>query len=285
MSPQCSTWPFTVIHTNGIHLVDLSFCACTKAVLHGSWVQQLLWCRLFPMMMLDSQTACTFSLLESSQLLCLQSKLSLYDYYLCIKWLTDATGATDVKVSYFSHRVEYQLKFSKDQYKAFLQTLHMWWHLRMLKHGGRSYDSAGIDGTLLGELAILCLACPIPSVNLPPNWKSIGKNSEHMDLHSESHSFFNWYVPGTSITRHLALTLASASKGDKFQIMRRILSWAPGTHILLHGPHIANTSIISPTKWRFVDPLLSKLPWLMYAMIDEHMQWPCHSWSCQYQVH
>ena len=44
---------------------------------------------------------CTFSLPDSSQLLCLQSKLSLYDYYLCIKQLTDTTGSVDVKVSRF----------------------------------------------------------------------------------------------------------------------------------------------------------------------------------------
>ena len=57
----------------------------------------------------------------------------------------------------------------------------MWRHLRMLKRGGRSYDAAGIDGTSPGELAVACPACPIPSVNLPPNWKSVGKDSEYVD--------------------------------------------------------------------------------------------------------
>ena len=49
--------------------------------------------------MTDPQTACTFSLLKSAQLLSLQSKLSLYDYYICIERLTDATGTADVNVS------------------------------------------------------------------------------------------------------------------------------------------------------------------------------------------
>ena len=54
----------------------------------------------------------------------------------------------------------------------------MWRHIRMVKRGGRSYDSTGINGTSPGELAVLCLACPIPSVNLPSNWQSVGKDSE-----------------------------------------------------------------------------------------------------------
>lgn len=98
-SPQRSTKLFTIIHTNGIHLVDLAYCGCTKAGKYGTRVQQLLRRRLFPATTLDPQTACTFSLLKSAQLLSLQSKLSLYDYYICIERLTDATGTINVNVS------------------------------------------------------------------------------------------------------------------------------------------------------------------------------------------
>jgi hypothetical protein len=72
--------------------------------------------------------------------------------------------------------------FSKDRYKAFLRTLRMWRHLRMTKRGGRSYDNSGINGTSPGELAVLCPACPIPSVNLPPNWQAAEKDTEYVDL-------------------------------------------------------------------------------------------------------
>lgn len=30
----------------------------------------------------------------------------------------------------------------------------------------------GVRGTCLRECAVCCPACPIPGVNLPPNWKS-----------------------------------------------------------------------------------------------------------------
>ncbi|KAF9780638.1 hypothetical protein BJ322DRAFT_1023868 [Thelephora terrestris] len=49
----------------------------------------------------------------------------------------------------------------------------------MTNRGGQSYDGAGIKGTSPGELAVSCPACPIPSVNLPPNWKSAAKDSEY----------------------------------------------------------------------------------------------------------
>ena len=142
--------------------------------------------RLFPATTLDPQTAFTFSVLKSSQLLSLQSKLSLYDYYSCIEMLTDATGAADINVGRLENQPDYKLMFLKDRYKAFLRTLRMWRHLKMLKRGARAYDPTGIDGTSPGELAVLCPACPIPSVNLPPNWKSVGKDSEYVDVHLES---------------------------------------------------------------------------------------------------
>lgn len=81
--------------------MNLAFCGCSEIGNHGTHVQQLLRRRLFPATTLDPQTACTFALLKSAQLLSLQSKLSLFDYYLCIENLSDATGTMGVKVSNF----------------------------------------------------------------------------------------------------------------------------------------------------------------------------------------
>ena len=71
---------------------------CSEAGHHGTRVQQLIHRRLFPATDLDPQTACTFSLLKAAQLLSLHSKLSLYDYYLSIEKLTDATSTANVNV-------------------------------------------------------------------------------------------------------------------------------------------------------------------------------------------
>lgn len=97
-SPQRSSRPFTVTHTNGIHQIDILFCGCNMTMHHGDRVQQLVRRRLFPSMVTDPQTASTFAFLESAQVLSVQSKLSLYDLYISIETLTDATRVSDIKV-------------------------------------------------------------------------------------------------------------------------------------------------------------------------------------------
>ena len=89
---------FSVIHKNGIHLVDISFCGCDHAAQYGDRVQQLLRYRLLPATTTDPQTASTFALLKSVHVLSIQSKLSLYDFYQSNEILTDATHISDVKV-------------------------------------------------------------------------------------------------------------------------------------------------------------------------------------------
>lgn len=43
----------------------------------------------------------------------------------------------------------------------------------MVKRGGRAFVQSikRVEETSPGELAVPCRACPIPDVNLPPNWK------------------------------------------------------------------------------------------------------------------
>jgi len=94
----------------------------------------------------------------------------------------------------------------------------------MLKRGGRSYDKTGVDGTSSGELAVLCPACPLPNVNLPPNWKSVGKDSEYVDFCCESDPLLTRFVSGISIITHSALMPASASNEGRSPATRRILN-------------------------------------------------------------
>lgn len=49
-----------------------------------------------------------------------------------------------------------------------------WRHEAMVKRGGRAYAQSErrIEETAQGELAVVCRACPIPGVNLPPDWAS-----------------------------------------------------------------------------------------------------------------
>ena len=116
-SPQRSTRPFTVIHSNGIHQVDVLFCGCNLAARHGDRVQQLLRRRLFPSTTTDPQSASTFAVLEYAHILSVQSKLSLYDYYESVEILTDATRVSGIKVCVWNN---YPLPFASNNTKGSL---------------------------------------------------------------------------------------------------------------------------------------------------------------------
>lgn len=88
-----------MLHVNGIHLVNLSFCGCDAIASSGTHAQQLLRRRWFPATHIDPQTVCTFGLLEQAHLLMLQSSVSLYDYYLTLARLTDNSGSLGTDVS------------------------------------------------------------------------------------------------------------------------------------------------------------------------------------------
>lgn len=55
-----------------------------------------------------------------------------------------------------------------------------WGHLKMLKRGGRGYDARGVAGTLQGELAIVCPACPQPGINLPEKWEEASSKLQYV---------------------------------------------------------------------------------------------------------
>ena len=52
----------------------------------------------------------------------------------------------------------------------------------MLKRAGRGHDSMGATGTLLGELAVECPACPQPEINLPDSWDAVVDESKYVVL-------------------------------------------------------------------------------------------------------
>lgn len=46
-------------------------------------------------------------------------------------------------------------------------------HMMLLKRGGRGNIENGVEGISPGELALICLACPQPGINLPLAWMSV----------------------------------------------------------------------------------------------------------------
>ncbi|KDQ23709.1 hypothetical protein PLEOSDRAFT_1048587 [Pleurotus ostreatus PC15] len=86
----------------------------------------------------------------------LQSKVTMYDYYMALEKLTENRGFASVP----------------KRYKEFVRMTRQYRYLTALKRGGRAHVPSGILGTGNGELGIQCPACPTPGVNLPLDWES-----------------------------------------------------------------------------------------------------------------
>ena len=170
----------TIIHTTGIHLVDIWFCGCNQASNHGDHIQQLLQCDWFPTTTTNPQTVATYALLEYAHIISVQSKLSLYNYYISIEILTDATYTSGIKVCTQQHWNQPAKICTKNCYWEFLRMVQMWHHLHLLKWGRRAHAETSVNRTSPGELTILCSACPHPNINLLANWTSTVKGSEYV---------------------------------------------------------------------------------------------------------
>ncbi|KAF8192329.1 hypothetical protein K438DRAFT_1970135 [Mycena galopus ATCC 62051] len=151
-APEPAHIRFITLHTNGIHEVRVDFCGCEQAEEAGAPEIQLLRAGWFPATHERPQTCATITVLEKFHQDTLQSKMTMYDFYGVLEKLTDNTGIKP-----------------PDRYHEWIRTCREFRHLMLLKRGGRAvaYSGSGVDGTQQGELAVECLACPRPDVNLP----------------------------------------------------------------------------------------------------------------------
>ncbi|KAK0435876.1 hypothetical protein EV421DRAFT_1716371, partial [Armillaria borealis] len=153
LKPQRGPNGMIVIHTNGIHEVSVNYCDCQQHLLAR---QQLLRFGWYPATVHQPNTCLTIDCLELFHSLTLMGKLSAYDFYKSLTYLTDASG----------------LLIAKSRYKSFLRMVWQWRHLLMLLRGGKGCEANRASNVGPGELAMECPACPNPGVNLHEGWES-----------------------------------------------------------------------------------------------------------------
>lgn len=78
----------TVVHSNGVHEVDVHFCQCDEIPEY----RQLLQIGWYPATPLQPQSCATLEALRHFHLLNLQGKLPAYSYYKATEYETDTTG-------------------------------------------------------------------------------------------------------------------------------------------------------------------------------------------------
>ncbi|KAF7965909.1 hypothetical protein HWV62_40974 [Athelia sp. TMB] len=161
-SPTLKSTDFEILDLSGQHTITVYFCGCFGAPHERI---QLLRTKWFPASTSQPNSAFTFDVLNTFQLISLQGKLSAYDFYQALMHKTDNLGIT--------RRVDEKSTATgpRDRYDQLLPIIRIWRHLHMLKRAGRGHDPLGIESTVDGECAVECPACPQPGKNIPHNWK------------------------------------------------------------------------------------------------------------------
>ncbi|KAF9024498.1 hypothetical protein BDZ89DRAFT_954690, partial [Hymenopellis radicata] len=161
VNPQPGPNDFTILHSNGIHKVNVDFCGCEHRVAHRL---QMLRAEVFPVTTRHPKTGATLRLLEDFEMLSSSGKMSTYEHYNALVAMTDHTGVS----------------VPKDRYKSYGRVNREFGHIKILKRGGRGCVENGRATTREGELALRCWACPRPGVNLPPNWRAVPLNERYL---------------------------------------------------------------------------------------------------------
>ncbi|KAJ7363849.1 hypothetical protein DFH08DRAFT_949484 [Mycena albidolilacea] len=105
----------------------------------------------------------TFAALELFHIVTLQAKMTMYDYYCSLERLTRNDGVQP-----------------PDRYQVFIRICREYWHLLLLKRGGRGHDSGRVKATKSGKLAVQCPACPRPGLNLPDDWEMATNEDKYL---------------------------------------------------------------------------------------------------------
>ena len=165
--PLAEVHNFTVVDVSGIHSVHLCYCRCQSA---PEWCIQLLWHGWFPASMKSPETAFTFDFLNTSHLLNLQSKTTLYNFWLAIYHKSDNVGTKELMVCSYLCLITFYLLLIQDHYDQLLPAAQIWWHIKLTKQAGHSHNPTGVSSTGQGECVVGCPGCPHPGKNLPEGW-------------------------------------------------------------------------------------------------------------------
>ncbi|KAF8177103.1 hypothetical protein K438DRAFT_1939164 [Mycena galopus ATCC 62051] len=99
--------------------------------------------------------------LEEFHMITLQAKTTMYNYYKSLEKFTVNNGTKP-----------------PDRYQVFICMAREYWHLMMPKRGGCGHEPGGANATKSDELAVVCLACLWPGINLPEDWENTSKEDK-----------------------------------------------------------------------------------------------------------
>ncbi|KAJ7115651.1 hypothetical protein C8R43DRAFT_1138108 [Mycena crocata] len=157
--PETTLRTMVVMDVHAIYKVKYRLCGCDlsdtakgfRQVLRNAW---------FPATATDPDTCATFEALEMFRHHNVIGNLNVYDFVKALERKTSALGSIG-------------LNKVPDRYKAFLRMSRQYAFLQRCRRAGRGHDEGGIDATALGELMVMCWACPFDGRNLPEGWRDV----------------------------------------------------------------------------------------------------------------
>ncbi|KZV59216.1 hypothetical protein PENSPDRAFT_549932, partial [Peniophora sp. CONT] len=151
--------PMVVVDISGIHKVSVRICKCRDRDLDDTLVpSQLMDVGWWPATFTRPQTVVTETACKFFQTMTQQSKLNMHDFWNGLVRLTDGAGLRHTPTG---------------------RVVKMFSNIRQAKRSGRGHENSGIAGTSPGELAVPCIACPRPKVNIDVNWRETTPPEKH----------------------------------------------------------------------------------------------------------
>ncbi|KAG2057847.1 hypothetical protein BDR06DRAFT_877301, partial [Suillus hirtellus] len=140
-----------IVHSTGVYSHCVSWCQCPGA--DKDRYLHLLKARLFPASITCPQSAFTFDVLDHFLIDALECKTSAMSFYQKLRCFTNNA---------FPHKIS-------DRYCELMWVFRIWRDLmnRIWFGFGHETDRSPAPG----DLALYCLACPQPGINLPSSWK------------------------------------------------------------------------------------------------------------------
>ncbi|KIJ25942.1 hypothetical protein M422DRAFT_192828 [Sphaerobolus stellatus SS14] len=149
MATEGGPQDITILDVTGIHSVRMAWCRCAAAPTQAEQLFERKW---FPATLQRPRTAISFRVLKLFHLLNHVARTNPWDFAGTMHRLTDNVCPTSVT----------------DIYKPFKHVQRQWRVVRAWKRGGVRDPALP---RLNGSLAMWCVSCPIPGVNLDPGWQ------------------------------------------------------------------------------------------------------------------
>ncbi|KAF8799621.1 hypothetical protein BYT27DRAFT_7227787 [Phlegmacium glaucopus] len=140
-----------VIHTNGVHHLALVTCSCSGV---DGLPEDLIQVGLVPTSFKRVRTLFTLAVLDQFRYSNLEMKASAYQFFQMLRRITMPMASANVVNFYHELR----------------RLSRLWRWVKKLKWAGFGHKDVNPMDVAPGELAVFCLACPQPGINLPDNW-------------------------------------------------------------------------------------------------------------------